>query len=236
MKSGDDLIKTFARCFRLLTKLNAGIKDGFFVALISKESENLLSGYLKFLKLRGDIVAQSSTRVGPWKSKVGPWIQCRNILKTKIDTILKLLEIIKHTNQIDEIATPLLLERELLKLKLLFLNDSEEFPAAWLVELRESSNQKNQRENKNLKTPMDNLSELNSDKTTDRTTLQKLGEIHRQIAEFINGKERVQNVEVFGRFTDTSRRTLKRKLSELVKAGAIKRLPLGKKVFYVPCF
>ena len=72
-----------------------------------------------------------------------------------------------------------------------------------------------------------------SDKNLKKSAeLQNLGTAHKEISEFIGSKERVQNVEVFAQFADTTRRTLKRKLSELVKAGAIKRLALGKKVFY----
>ena len=54
MRPGDNLVKTFANCFRLLAKLNAGLRDGFFVDMLAGESEKLLAEYVKFLKITGE--------------------------------------------------------------------------------------------------------------------------------------------------------------------------------------
>jgi predicted HTH transcriptional regulator len=64
--------------------------------------------------------------------------------------------------------------------------------------------------------------------------LPRLDQTHKEILGFVKTKERVQNLEVFNQFAHISRRTMKRKLSELIKANAIKRFTDGKKVFYFP--
>ncbi|MBI2063657.1 MAG: hypothetical protein HYT65_01535 [Candidatus Yanofskybacteria bacterium] len=225
MKSGDNLIKTFAGCFRLIAKLNAGIKDGFFVDLISEESEKLLAGYIKFLKIEGDeldnsyvaqnhILQQKIVAKYPYIVQRSVYVaQCRVELTSQIKKLLNLLNILNYLN-LSNPTTPLLLERELLKLQLLLARSKP----LLTIKVRGVDNIKNQeKSDKNLKKSSE---------------LQKLGTVHKEIAEFIGSKERVQNVEVFAQFADTTRRTLKRKLSELVKAGGIKRLALGKKVFY----
>ncbi|MDO8676445.1 MAG: hypothetical protein Q7K16_02220 [Candidatus Azambacteria bacterium] len=210
MKSGDNLVKTFAGCFRLLAKLNASMQDGFFINLIDNSSRRLLTEYIEFLRGNGKNIAKYPNIVR-YTNHVA---QCSDRLKARINGILKLLEIIKHVGQADDMTTPLLLERELLKLELLLLNHNN---SSSVVGAGTDNSLDNRQKNKNLKKPVEP---------------QELGVAHRQIAEFIRSKERVQNVEVFSQFTETTRRTLKRKLSELVKVGTIKRLALGKKVFY----
>jgi len=59
-----------------------------------------------------------------------------------------------------------------------------------------------------------------------------LGQTHKVIAEFIKARGQVQNTEIFGQFGRISRRTLKRKLSDLIRANSIKRITNGKKVSY----
>lgn len=204
MVTADNLVKTFANCFRLLAKLNAGLQDGFFVDLLAVESDKLLTEYVKFLKTTGEN-----------KQHLNNVAQCQHTLVSRIKSILNLLNILNHLN-LTKLPTPLLLERELLKLQLFLLNYNQPEPLPRGIEVSNNSVIKeNNNKNKN-------------------TEPVKLNELHKQIAGFIQGKERVQNIEVFGQFADTTKRTLKRKLSELIKAGVIQKQAKGKEVFYLP--
>ena len=112
-----------------------------------------------------------------------------------------------------ETTTPLLLRRDLLLLELAILNHQ--------LEKRINSgvgkpNRKSEKNQTNVGTPSDFSSQT-----------------HKQITEFVYGRKRVQNTEVFSGFPGIAPRTLKRKLSELIKTGAIKRVTEGKKVFYI---
>lgn len=85
-----------------------------------------------------------------------------------------------------------------------------------------------------------------ADKTKQRSLVQKikkeqpkfssaldhLGHVHRQVAQFIASRDRVQNNEIFGKFPEIAKRTLKRKLKELIEVNVIKRIANGKRVFY----
>ena len=59
-----------------------------------------------------------------------------------------------------------------------------------------------------------------------------VSETHKEIKEFVVSRGQVRNTDVFAEFSGITKRTLKRKLSELIRAGVIKRLAQGKKVFY----
>jgi len=248
MRSENNLIKTFANCFRLLVKLNADTQDGFFVDLLAGESDKLLAEYIELLKTTGENkpterttsqVVQNARLAMSYKQHLhnvaqtkilqhqnvaksadivqhlSNVAQCRHTLVSRIKSILNLLNILNHLD-LAKAATPLLLKRELLKLQLLLLNYNR--PESLPRGIEVSGNlaaQKNNDKNKNTK-PVE------------------LNELHKQIAGFIQSKERVQNIEVFGQFADTTKRTLKRKLSELIKAGVIQKQAKGKEVYYFP--
>ncbi|MBI2670153.1 MAG: hypothetical protein HYX20_03345 [Candidatus Yanofskybacteria bacterium] len=214
MGSEDNLIKTFASCFRLLAKLNAGMQNSFFVNLLAGESDKLLAEYVKFLKIKCTTsqVVHNARLAMSYRNNVA---QCQCAIVNQIKTILNLLNILNYLNLI-KLVSPLLLERELLKLQLLLLNYNRTEPLSRGIEVSNNSVIKeNNYKNKNAK-PV------------------KLNVLHKQIAGFIQNKKLVQNIEVFGQFADTTRRTLKRKLSELIKASVIKKQTKGKEVYYFP--
>lgn len=62
----------------------------------------------------------------------------------------------------------------------------------------------------------------------------KLNNLHNEISKLIKSQGKVRNLDIFIKFSYISKRTLKRKLSELVLAGAIRREARGKTVFYFP--
>lgn len=140
--------------------------------------------------------------------------QCCQPLISQIKNILNLLDILKHLG-LAKPPTSLLLERDLLLLELSVLDISQ--PMVWLPE--EAKEPVIPKVKKTNLHPLPNPSP-------------KLGKVHREILEFIKNKERAQNLEVFNQFAHISRRTLKKKLSELVGANVIKRIADGKKVFY----
>lgn len=224
MGTNDNLVKIFAKCFRLLAKLNADTQDDFFVVLLAGESDKLLAEYVELLKTTGENkpterttsqVVHSARLAMSYKMLYKNNVaQCRQTLVSQIKNLLLLVGIIKHLELFGD-TTPLLLERELLKLQLLLLNYDQ---SKLLPRGAEVSNnlviKKNNDNNKNAK-PV------------------KLNELHKQIAGFIQSKERVQNIDVFGQFASTTRRTLKRKLSELIEAGVIKKQAKGKEVYYL---
>jgi len=203
------LVKTFANCFRLLAKLNAGLRDGFFVGLVSEKSEELLSGYMNFLKMEGE--AKQTIYVA----------QCRGALISQIKNTRLLLEIIKHLN-LFEPATPLLLERELLKLELELLKLPRQIKPAV------SKNKKGDKVS-----PVLSRHELSVSKTEISVAIAEIPESSREILDFIKSQQdQVRNSDVFAKFSHLARRTLKRKLSELVSIRAVRRIPKGKQVFY----
>ena len=244
------MVEIFGRCSRLLNKIALSIEDGFFSQLCAKESDKLLSEFVFFLRREGDgcagYIAQSGVLRQQVVAKPGnivqhkcnvaqnhilqhkdvakyPQIVQRKIyvaqsgepLISQIKNILNLLNILKHLG-LTKLPTPLLLEKNLLLMKLSVLNTCQSTvrlitETEKLVPL------------KIRKTNLRRLPKLNPP---------KLGQTHQEISEFIKSKERTQNLEVFSRFSHIGRRTLKRKLSELIKAGTIKRLTDGKKVFY----
>ena len=59
-----------------------------------------------------------------------------------------------------------------------------------------------------------------------------LNQFKKKILRFINNEGETLNSDVFNQFKDTSRRTLKRHLSELMSMGYIDRDSRGKKVYY----
>ncbi len=201
MKSGRGTVEIFGRCSRLLNKIPLNIEDGFFSQLCAKESDKLLSEFIFFLR------EEESKRAG--------YIAHRQPLISRIKNILNLLNIIKHLG-LTKPLIPLLLEKNLLLLKLSVLNTCQ--PTARLIIETEKPVPLKVR-----KTNMRRLPKLNP---------VKLGQTHQEISEFIKSQERTQNLEVFNRFSHIGRRTLKKKLSDLARANVIKRIADGKKVFY----
>ncbi len=195
-------MEIFGKCSRLLNKIALNTEDGFFSQLCAKESDKLLSEFIFFLRHEGD---GREHRVAQY---------CQPLI-LRIKSILNLLDIIKHLGLVKP-PTPLLLEKNLLLLKLSVLNACQ--PVTRLITETEKSAPLKIR-----KTNLRRLPKLNQP---------KLSQTHQEISEFIKSQERTQNLEVFSRFSHIGRRTLKRKLSELIKAGTIKRLTDGKKVFY----
>ena len=239
-----DIISTFAKCFRLLAKIEAGIKNGFFLGLINFKSEELLISYIKFLQMRGETLAENNRSAPQQLDDVAKRAQiaqgakyvaqkdilqnqdvakyfhiaqrsnyvaqCGTELVYKINSLTELFGILRHLGLV-KLTASLLLEKNLLCLESLIL-DFKKQP------IRTGLNTETA-----YRPPF---------KTVEKKSSQNLGQTHNKIADFISSKERVQNVEIFARFTNIARRTLKRKLSELAKAGAIKRIAVGKRVFY----
>ena len=244
------MVEIFGKCSRLLNKIALNMEDGFFSLLCAKESDKLLSEFVFFLKgeERTGYIAQSGVLRQPVVAKPGNFVQRehhvaqtgilqhQDIVKSddivqheyrvaqyhlqltsQIKNILNLLDILKHLG-LAKLPTSLLLEKNLLLLKLSVLNACQQI-ARPLTETEKPIA---------LKIRKTNLRRL------PKLDPPKLGRTHQEVSEFIKGKERTQNLEVFNRFSHIGRRTLKRKLSELIKAGTIKRLTDGKKVFYTP--
>ena len=179
--------------------------DKFFVDLLDEGSEKLLGQYAIFLKCEGMAVG-SGTHVA----------QCRVTLIFQIKNILYLVSVLRHLRFTKEI-TPLLLERDLLSLELTIMNN------AW----RAGSGVRKGEYHPAPPGPMPAISARIDG-------LGNLGRTHKQIAEFIASHDRVQNLDIFKKFSGIARRTLKRKLSELIGAEVIKRFTEGKRVFYSP--
>ncbi len=226
MKLGRGTVEIFGRCSRLLNKIALNTEDGFFSRLCAKESDKLLSEFIFFLRREGEehanYIAQSGVLRQRVVAKPGNIVQheyrvaqCYQPLISQIKNILNLLDILKHLGLVKS-PTPLLLEKNLLLLKLSVLNACQ--PMARLVTEAEKPVHLKIR-----KTNLRRLPKLNPP---------KLGQTHQEISEFIKSKERTQNLEVFSRFGHIGRRTLKKKLSDLARANVIKRIPDGKKVFY----
>jgi len=198
-----EIAPIFASCFRLLAKLSATVDDGFFIDLLDQESEKLLRSYIIFLKHEGS---------GEIVRQSNYVAQSHTPFIYQIKNIFTLIVILEHLG-FTETTTPLLLRRDLLLLELAILNHQ--------LEKRINSgvgkpNRKSEKNQTNVGTPSDFSSQT-----------------HKQITEFVYGRKRVQNTEVFSGFPGIAPRTLKRKLSELIKTGAIKRVTEGKKVFYI---
>ncbi len=208
MKSGRGTVEIFGKCSRLLNKIALNTKDGFFSRLCAKESDKLLSEFIFFLRGEG------SKHAGYIAHKCNV-AQCCQPLILRIKNILNLLDILKHLG-LAKSSTPLLLEKNLLLLKLSVLNACQ--PMARLITETERPIPLKKRKT-NLRHPP----KLNPP---------KLGQTHQEISEFIKSKDRTQNLEIFSRFNHVGRRTLKKKLSDLSRANIIKRIPDGKKVFY----
>lgn len=198
------IVTIFARCFRGIVKLSAVVGDGFFSVLLEQESDMLLNSYVIFLKHRekGGNIVQRSNYVA----------QCYTVLIFQIKSILKLIHILKHLEFVKG-TTPLLVERDFLLLKRAILSSQ-------LKQRTESC------VDKTIK-PEKLQIKLQAHPDFDFSS-----QLHREIAQFIVRQERVQNTEVFKEFSTIAQRTLKRKLSELIKIDAIKRITEGKKVFY----
>jgi len=189
---GKEITAIFAVCSRQLNRLALKTGDKFFSKLYAKEADKLLSGFVGFLKTRGE------TQNIP---------QCRTLI-FQIQNTLNLLEVFKHL-QITEPTTPLLLEKNLLLLKLAILDTCRTSPL-----------------------PKAGGASVKKPKKKSNASPRALSETHNQISDLIRSRDRIQNMEIFSQFPAISKRTLKRKLSELIKSGVITRRTEGKKVFY----
>lgn len=185
--------------------MSAVIDDGFFAELLSDESENLLRAYAGFLKNGGS---------GQAINRVAQHITIKNLI-FQIKNLLNLVSVLNHLDFKKSIS-PLLLERDLLLLELQLMEDAQ---SNLNVHFERG------RQNPTLLRPI-------ASAPIRTNNFEDMGPGHKEIADFITGYERVQNTEVFKKFPNIARRTMKRKLSELVGAGAIKRFAEGKKVFY----
>jgi hypothetical protein len=208
MKLKRGIVEIFGRCSRLLNRIALNAEDGFFSQLCIKESDKLLSAFIFFLREEGDRSVVRRPQIVQREHRVA---QYRLRLISQIKSALKLLEILKHLG-LAKLPTSLLLEKDLLLLELAVLNTSR--PAA--VSSGGTGKPVMPKPRKKLR------------------PLPRLDQTHKEILGFVKTKERVQNLEVFNQFAHISRRTMKRKLSELIKANAIKRFTDGKKVFYFP--
>jgi len=131
-------------------------------------------------------------------------------LTFEIKNLLNLILILKHFGLADSV-TPLLLERDLLLAESIILDRVEMFK---IYKKPEGVALKKVRIESTVM-PVSNVSET-----------------HKEIKEFVVSRGQVRNTDVFAEFSGITKRTLKRKLSELIRAGVIKRLAQGKKVFY----
>ncbi len=197
MSSQNGMVPIFASCSRLLSSVAQNLGDKFFFDLCEKESDKLLSEFIRFLKFsegdRADVA------------------QCASTLILQIKNIINLLSIFNHLG-ITKPPTSLALERDLLRLWLSVLDSG----GAGLI---------------NQRVPMRvGSKEIKKVKPRHKFVLSPK---HKEILELIKNNEMVQNLEIFGKFADISKRTIKRKLSELIKSNNIKRKTDGKKVFYV---
>lgn len=225
MKAKREIVEIFGRCSRLLNKIALNAGDNFFSRLCAEESDKLLSAFIFFLKgeenvrhvAQNDILQHGDVAKYPQIVQHKIYVaQSGKQLISQIKNIFNLLDILKHLG-LTKLPTSLLLERDLLLLELAILDICR--PVA-----RPSNKAEEPIVRKEMKT-----GPRPSPKPTP-----KLNQAHREILEFIKSRERTQNLEVFGRFGHISRRTIKKKLSDLVKTNTIKRFAAGKKVFYLP--
>ncbi len=224
MKFGRGIVEIFGRCSRLLNKIALNAGDEFFSQLCAKESDKLLSEFIFFLKGEGrehrvvqnHILQHKNVAKYPQIVQHKFYVaQSSGQLISRIKNILNLLDILGHLG-LTKPPISLLLEKNLLLLKLSVLNVYQ--PVVRLITKTEKPVPL-----KIKKTNLRRLPKLNP---------LKLGQTHQEISEFIKSKERTQNLEVFSRFSHVGRRTLKKKLSDLIRANVIKRITDGKRVFY----
>lgn len=202
MEKGE-VLTIFAKCFRGIAKLASVVNDGFFVDLLNREYEEMFILYVNFLKRTGD----DSDR-----NHVAQYLANRKLL-SRTDEILRLVYILRHLS-IADLPTSLLLERDLLAVRLLLISDKTGVMPLKTVQRIPRTKKHDQELRKQKFSP-------------------SLSVAHQQIAKFVASHDRVQNVDVFKEFNQIAIRTLKRKLSELLATGVIKRFAEGKKVFYL---
>ncbi len=135
--------------------------------------------------------------------------QCRDRMVSYVEDFLEFIRISKHL-KLTELTTSLLAEQNLLNLKLHLLD----------LKVREIKLVKTEKPVRKIE---------KKPKATNELSL-----VHKQITSFISQNGKTQNLDVFKKFSIISKRTLKRKLSELIQADSIKRITEGKKVFYSP--
>ena len=208
----------------MFNKITLAIEDGFFSKSCAKESDRLLSEFIFFLRGEGrtGYIAQSGVLRQQVVAKPGNIVQrecrvaqCCQPLISRIKNILNLLDILKHLG-LAKPSTSLLLEKNLLLLELSVLNACQS-KVQFLTKAEKPTSLRTKKTN-SLRLP--------------RLNQPQLGRAHQEVLEFIKSKEQTQNLEVFSRFSHIGRRTLKKKLSDLARAGVIKRIPDGKMVFY----
>jgi hypothetical protein len=223
--SKKEMAEIFGRCSRLLNKVALETGDKFFSRLCAEESDELSFEFIFFLEeysrtsvSRREELRSQNALGNSSKTRPGSYVaQCEVRLFFRIEKILSLLNILRYLNLVKQ-STSLLLEKNLLLLKLAVLNVS----GLTVQTVRK----KNERAASELEETVSNsLPEPKSNQL-------RLGRLHYEVFGFIKSKGRTQNKEVFSQFGEVSRRTIKRKLSELVQVKAIKRVAEGRKVFY----
>lgn len=205
---GEDIVAIFAICFRSLSFLSR-VNDNFFVEMSEKETDKLLSVFIKFLKLKSDEIAQHEGHVAQY---------CLAELISQIKKILEVVALYRHLKLLDS-PTSLLLERNLLLLEKYAL---ESTPA---VEVKKPARE--QAPAKQAKTAKKEIAP-----TGEPASPTQLNGVHKQILDMIKGRDRVLNTDVFTHFPGISRRTLKRRLSEMIQTHSITRHSEGKRVYY----
>ena len=208
MRKGDNTVGIFARCSRLLTKLSFEIKDEFFSSLLFAQSDRVLEEFIIFLKLKGE-AAEGRFHI----------VRRQNDLLSQIEDSLKLIDIVKYLNM-SESSTPLLLERELLFLKRTILD---------FYLLKSNYLERADRQTKKI---VKQATSLSVDLDSLPQAVKALSSLHQRVFNLIKSRGRIQNIEIFETISGVTRRTLKRKLSELLKLGLIARDIEGKKVSY----
>jgi hypothetical protein len=223
-----EMAEIFGRCSRLLNKVALKTEDEFFSRLCAEEADKLLSEFVFLLRgeyfrvsavQREKLQGQDAAKNGG-AEKLLYVAQCEMRLALRIEKILSLLNILKHLGLIKP-PTSLLLEKNLLLLKLALLD-------VFKIKVSKAQITREKKERVTSSKEKKTLPVLSKPKPNQI----ELGKSHRKVLEFIKSKGRVQNTEVFSQFRNFSRRTVKKKLSELARAKMIKREAEGKKVFY----
>jgi hypothetical protein len=140
--------------------------------------------------------------------------QLRHNLIFQKEAILDILSVLKYLKLTDSVP-PLLLEKNLLLLE----SAISDITKSSVIKVKKRSNV----EAKVSKPKIKIQTQVSTSKLTD---------FHNQILALIKSKDSIQNLEIFSQFPAISKRTLKRRLSELISSGAIVRQTQGKKVFY----
>jgi DNA-binding transcriptional ArsR family regulator len=196
MKRGRELVAIFGKCSRLINKIVLEVGDDFFTQLYLENSDFLMSEFIIFLE-------NSGTTSG--KNNVA---QYTNYLKLswRIDTLIDLIKISKHLNFIG-VNTPLSLERSLLVFKLAILD--------FLQKKKDDSKE-------GLKSEKI-VGNNDFEKTVKIVEPDSFDETAKKILEIVKKQPGLTLKEVNNLLTDLSRRTMERKLRDLIGLGFIRR-------------